>query len=413
MPNTFLLELLEQSTSPWHASLLIQKQLGQSLQISKPYNYISELPSQPPTKGLIVTGEGDAIIAWSLPKKRDSRVKIWASHIDSPTLKLKPNGYRSEKGSHIFALEPYGSPILSSWMNHPLFLSGQVLVREKDKVTRHLVSLKDCLFTLEPAAIHLQRDRKEEKINPQKELKALVAPSESPESPLITSIASALSLGQYSLLAHDLFATPLYPLQTLYQGKYLLSARVDNLVSAAAMAEEISLRDEENIIGIWTNHEEIGSNTASGACSGWIEKVVTSLLDQHNLTAPVIYSIDGAHGLHPSYSDLSEPDHAPILGKGPVIKHNTQGRYRRDFQALERFLSENKDSSRESNKESQGEAFQEFSMRSDMPCGSTVGPILSASLGISCLDMGIAQLGMHAMREVFSLNDYQKLKKSI
>lgn len=406
MASSFLLHLLEHATSPWHACLLLQNHLSKSLEIDKVSSCMSELLSTKiSNKGILVSPENDALIAWSLKEPKTQKVKIWASHIDSPTLKLKPRGNRIENGSHIFALEPYGSPIISSWMNHPLFLSGRVLIQKDHQVSQHLISLHDCLFTLEPAAIHLVRDRAEKKIDLQKELKAIVAPEvySTAPCPLISSIAKALSLEpkEFSLLAHDLFASPLHPVQPLYDQKYLLSARIDNLVSAAAMAEEIASREDENIIGIWANHEEIGSNSSTGAKSRWIEKTISAAMEQHHLTDPVIYSIDGAHGLHPSYSDLSDPDHAPILGNGPVIKHNTQGRYRRDFQALQRLLSQNQ------------ESYQEFSMRSDLPCGSTVGPSLSASLGVSCLDIGIAQLGMHAMREMISENDYAKLKRFI
>lgn len=424
MYDSYLLDLLEHATSPWHSQEKILNSLlkcpnasftNYSLHNEDFFNPKKNLMPQ----GVLASSEKDALIAWSLPKTSKSHVKIWASHLDSPTLKLKPKGVLKECGSYLFALEPYGSPILSTWMNQSLFLSGRVMIRHKEQVLIHTLELKQCPFVIEPLAIHLNRgepSKNLEKINPQNELRALVCPMDLSTSgingqcphycPLIATIATELKLEPHSfqLLAHDLFASPYHPTTKLYNDEYLLSARIDNLVSASAMAEELMLRapqQEDSIIAIWTNHEEIGSNSGTGAQSGFFQSVVNQLLSHFHLTNPVIYSIDGAHGQHPNYSKQSEPEHAPILGQGPVIKHNTNGRYRRDFEALKRLCLEQKGT------------YQEFSMRSDMPCGSTVGPILSASLGISCLDMGIAQLGMHAMRELCSIRDYETLKKLI
>ena len=44
--------------------------------------------------------------------------------------------------------------------------------------------------------------------------------------------------------------------------------------------------------------------------------------------------------------------------------------------------------------------WQEIVVKNDMACGSTIGPIMSAKLGIPTVDIGGPQLSMHSIREM-------------
>ena len=118
-----------------------------------------------------------------------------------------------------------------------------------------------------------------------------------------------------------------------------------------------------------------------------------------------LVSADMAHALHPNYSDRHEPDHKPLFGKGLVIKHNANQRYATDALSAALFREVGARSA----------AFgpipsQEFCVRSDMGCGSTIGPILSSGLGVRTVDVGAPQLSMHSIREMCAVEDVSFLK---
>jgi aspartyl aminopeptidase len=153
------------------------------------------------------------------------------------------------------------------------------------------------------------------------------------------------------------------------------------------------------------DHEEVGSQSAEGAGSaflwGLLERLVRatggSAEDVHRALAHSLFvSADMAHGVHPNYADLHEPQHAPKLGGGPVIKINTNQRYATNAATALRF---------ERAARAAQVPVQRFVMRSDLPCGSTIGPITAARLGVATVDVGNPMLSMHSIRELASSQD--------
>ena len=56
---------------------------------------------------------------------------------------------------------------------------------------------------------------------------------------------------------------------------------------------------------------------------------------------------------------------------------------------------------------------QDFFMRSDLPCGGTLGAISSSQLSIRSVDIGLPQLAMHSTMETFAIGDYYEYINAI
>ena len=195
--------------------------------------------------------------------------------------------------------------------------------------------------------------------------------------------------------------------------------------SCHAIAEAIvGAKSAENdcLVACFFNNEEVGSTTREGAASNFLKSVLdssTSLRFAQNdkylsslvcsslanvLSSSIALSIDMAHAEHPNHTEKHEPNHAPLLGKGIVLKTNAQKRYASDLMssAQLRLLCERA-----------GIPLQVFIMRNDMPCGSTVGPTVSANLGIPTVDIGEPMLSMHSIREMMAASDHADMIKLV
>ena len=114
------------------------------------------------------------------------------------------------------------------------------------------------------------------------------------------------------------------------------------------------------------------------------------------LANSVVVSADMAHAVHPNYADRHEPEHRPKIGGGPVIKVNANQSYASNSESAGLFAALCRDV---------GVAPQHFVTRSDLGCGSTIGPLTAAKLGARTVDVGNPMLSMHSVREMAGAAD--------
>jgi aspartyl aminopeptidase len=158
-------------------------------------------------------------------------------------------------------------------------------------------------------------------------------------------------------------------------------------------------------ISVFWNHEEIGSGTTEGAHSPFMQDLIKILSKIYGIKGvdrlkwkenSLCISSDAAHALHPNYPEKHDESAPPELGKGIVIKHNAAKKYATSA-ATESFIREVC--------QKYHVPYQHFVSHSEMPSGSTIGPIFAETTGIPTVDIGVPQLAMHSAREVMAIED--------
>jgi aspartyl aminopeptidase len=167
------------------------------------------------------------------------------------------------------------------------------------------------------------------------------------------------------------------------------------------MKSLLAAASETSCLLVCNDHEEVGSASAIGAQGPFLKTTLERILpdrdDYHRcLSQSVLLSVDNAHGIHPNYSDKHDANHGPLLNKGPVIKVNANQRYASNSEtaAIFQHLCEKANI-----------PLQSFVTRADMACGSTIGPITAAEIGVRTLDIGIPTFAMHSIRETCGSKD--------
>jgi len=387
------------------------------------------------------TRNQSALLAFTIPKgwKHGTGLSIVATHIDSPNLRVRPVSKKSKVGYIQLGVETYGGGLWHTWLDRDLSLAGRVVLADKSgNYTSKLIKIDKPILRIPTLAIHLDRGvndalkfNKETEFVPiaglvQSELNAKAEEPETATQQSATSIQNNHDSALLSLLASELsvaaeeihdFELHLYDVQPSQLGglnnELVFSPRMDNQFSSFAAVEALAslvssqsfptLEGNVNCIALF-NHEEIGSVSTSGAESSLIPTLLERLSPTptalaQSIAKSFLLSSDMGHAIHPNYTSKHEDNHAPKINGGIVIKTNAKQRYASD--SIGSFLVKKL-------VERKGGKVQEYEVRNDMACGSTVGPMLS-KLGLRTVDVGGAMLSMHSIRETAGAHDAQNL----
>jgi aspartyl aminopeptidase len=191
---------------------------------------------------------------------------------------------------------------------------------------------------------------------------------------------------------------------------FIASARLDNLLSCyVGMLSVCSAEDNQAMLFVASDHEEIGSGSSSGAGGSFLENTLKRIYPDYDeymkmIRTSILISADNAHAIHPNYPSKHDEKHSPYINKGSVIKVNANQNYASNSTTISKFMNV---------ASKVKEPYQKFVMRSDMGCGSTIGPITAARLGIETLDVGLPTYAMHSIRELCGTQDALSLYKII
>ena len=413
-----LLEFLDASPTPFHAVANVAARLRAAgyAAVDEGARWDDALPDK-----CYFTRNGSSLVAVALSPDRppaEHGFRLVGGHTDSPCLKVKPNAITHNNGYAKLAVEVYGGALLNPWFDRGLGLAGRVTLQTAaGAIENRLINIDKPLAFIPSLAIHLDRDANENRsINKQKELPAVLC-LVTKKAPDFERVLRAQLARQYRRLAVKTilaFELCLYDCQAAevvgLNSEFIASARLDNLLSCHAGLEALlAARAKNNHILVLNDHEEVGSASASGADGPFLRDILMRLCGGEAalagaLSRSMLVSADNAHGVHPNYAHKHEPNHQPLLNDGPVIKVNSNQRYATNSEtaALFRQVCERA-----------GLPFQTIVVRSDMACGSTIGPITAARLGIRTADIGIAQLGMHSIRELAGVEDQHTLTAAL
>jgi aspartyl aminopeptidase len=332
-------------------------------------------------------------------------LRIFAAHTDSPTLKVKPNPDVGAGGWRQVAVEVYGGALWNSWLDRDLGLAGRLALYDGSTV---LVDVHRPLLRVPQLAIHLDRGVNSDglRLDAQQHLLPVWGLGAPGEGDLIEFVSGEAGVDPDDVAAFDLVVHDVTPPARLGEHEELLAApRLDNLASVHAGLNALlaAAQRADGVIPVFVgfDHEEIGSNSATGAAGPMLETLLTRLAGGFDARGPVFaasrcLSVDVTHAAHPNYLGHHDPGHRSVPNGGPTLKVNANQRYATDAPGAAAWQRACRDA---------GVPSQVFVGKNTVPCGSTVGPIVATRLGIRTVDVGIPVLSMHSARELCGVAD--------
>lgn len=429
-----LLAFLGESPTPFHAVAAVEKRLS-----AAHFKALSESESWEelaPGRYYVVQA-GTSVVAFVIPAsaKRDAKVgafRIVGAHTDSPNLRLKPKPEYAKEGYAQLGVEVYGGPLLSSWLDRDLSIAGRVFVRDgaaaaakanpaalETGLSSRLVRFERPMVRVPQLAIHLDRDVNEKGLvlNKQEHLAPVIGLADGHDG-LQSLVATELGVAKDAIVQLDLMLyDTVRPTTAGARNEFIFSARLDNLAmchaSTTAIIKAAGAAEAGSVVPVVAlfDHEEVGSESASGAHSSFLPRLLERISlamgsSRHGylraLASSSCISADMAHAVHPNYPDRHEARHKPNLNAGPVLKENAQQRYATSAETAAMFAELCR---------LEDVPVQHYTNRTDMPCGSTIGPITATLLGIKTVDVGNPMLSMHSIREMAGTKDPERMTR--
>lgn len=409
-----LLSFIQRSPTPWHAvenACRLLRDAG--------FQGLAETDSWTPQAGAacFVTRDDGSLIAFRTGRRGllEHGIRLAGVHTDSPCLRIRPQSVQQSQGYGQFSVETYGSVLLHPWYDRDLSVAGRVTgTNGNGQLVSALVDFRDPIAFIPSLAIHLDREaNKGRNINPQTELSPVVMRLGEGESfDLAEVLLERINSDRHSpalskVLSWDLLLYDTQPPARVgLRREFIASARLDNLLSTyIAVRALLEAGDEHASMIVCNDHEEVGSVSASGARGTFLSAVLNRVIASQAgdadafprvMQRSLMLSVDNAHGVHPNFAEKHDRGHQPLLNGGPVVKSNANHRYAGSSRSVALFKSLC---------EKTGVPCQWFANRADLACGSTIGPLTAAELGIPVLDVGVPQFGMHSIRELAGSDD--------
>ena len=410
--NRQLGDFINLSPTPFHAVSSMAEML-----IEAGFTALSEAQEWSLEQGgkYFVTRNGSSLIAFVVGTDglAETGIRMAGAHTDSPCLMVKPQPELLNNQYFQLGVEVYGGALLNPWFDRDLSIAGRLVYKDRDaQLKQKLINFEDPIAVIPSLAIHLDREANSGRsINAQTDIPPILMQAQEKQdfNQLLSKrfLADGEQVMDYELCLYDVQQAATVGLNK----EFFAAARLDNLLSCfVATKALIEAETHSTSLIVCNDHEEVGSVSSVGADGPFLESVVERLCLNDSqaanksrvLGSSLLISCDNAHAVHPNFASKHDAGHSPLLNGGPVIKVNVKQRYATNgvTASLFRQMCEMVDV-----------PVQTFVSRSDLGCGSTIGPMTSAKLGVPTLDVGIPQLAMHSCRELTGSADPQRLSK--
>jgi aspartyl aminopeptidase len=372
------------------------------------FERLTETEEWPAEAGKRFVVRDGAVIAWVQPEGAAGHTpfRIVGTHTDSPGFKLKPKPSTAAHGFLQAGVEVYGGPLFNSWLDRELEFAGRLVTLDG---AEHLVRTGPFL-RIPQLAVHLDRAVNEGlRLDPQQHLNPVYGLGDTSTGDVVGHLAGLAGIRASDVAGYDISVADTAPGAVFgLDGAFFAAGRMDNLVSvhaglAAILAAPLAA-DHVSVFAAF-DHEEVGSETRSGAAGPFLADVLERIGDGLGATASQrlrafagswCFSADAGHSVHPNYPERHDPANKPVMGRGPLLKINAKQRYATDAHGAAEWAKACA---------AAGVAYQEFVSNNAVPCGSTIGPLTATRLGIRTVDVGIPLLSMHSAREMCAVGD--------